>query len=220
MSEAIAATTETATAPLQATDEDDLLGRLRAGDEEAFRALVKKHQASLTSVAQSFVGSRATADEIVQDTWLAVIEGLSAFEGRSSLKNWIFAILANKARTRAVRDNRMVAAGSMTGEIEDDQPVVDPSRFDPTGHWAEPPANWDEVTPERVVAGKQIWAHVEEAINQLPAAQRSVMILRHVEQMESDEVQEVLGISAANQRVLLHRARAQVRQLIEERLAQ
>jgi len=219
LSEATAAA-ETATAPSKAPADDDFLRRLRAGDEAAFRALIKKHQASLTSVAQTFVGSRATADEIVQDTWLAVIEGLSAFEGRSSLKNWIFAILANKARTRAVRDNRMVTAGSMTGDIEDDQPVVDPSRFDSAGHWAEPPANWDEVTPERVVAGKQIWAHVEEAIDALPPAQRSVMIMRHVEQMDSDEVQRVLGISSANQRVLLHRARAQVRELVERRLAQ
>ena len=219
MSQAIAAT-ETLAAPPRAPDDDDLLSRLRSGDEEAFRALVKMHQASLASVAKSFVGNPATADEIVQETWLAVIEGLGAFEGRSSLKNWIFAILANKARTRSVRDKRMVTAGSMTGEIEDDQPTVDPARFDPAGHWADPPANWDEVTPERVIAGKQVWAHVEEAIDALPPAQRSVMILRQVEQMESAEVQKVLGISAANQRVLLHRARAQVREFIEQRLAQ
>lgn len=216
MSEAAAAA-ETGAA-LRISGDDNTLMRLRSGDEEAFRALVRQHQASLISVAHSFVGNRATADEIVQDTWLAVIEGLKAFEGRSSLKNWIFAILANKARTRTVRDTRLVAAGSLTGETEDDQPVVDPSRFDATGKWADPPATWDELTPERVVAGKQIWAHVEDAIDALPPSQKSVMILRQVEQMESDEVQQILGITAANQRVLLHRARAQVREFIERRL--
>lgn len=194
--------------------------RLRSGDEGAFRGLIRKHQASLTSVALTFVGNRATADEVVQDTWLAVIEGLATFEGRSSLKNWIFAIMANKARTRAVRDGRMFASGSLDGDIEDDQPVVDPARFDSAGMWTDPPGTWDSVTPERVVAGKQVWSHVEEAIDELPPAQRSVMILRHVEQMDSEEVQALLGITAANQRVLLHRARARVREVIERRLAQ
>jgi RNA polymerase sigma-70 factor, ECF subfamily len=196
-------------------EDSDLLTRLRLGDAEAFRGLVGKHQASLINVAQSFVGNRATAEEVVQDTWLAVIEGLAAFEGRSSLKNWMFAILANKARTRAVRDGRMLAAGSLSGDTEDDQPVVDPARFDGSGSWVDPPASWDEMTPERVVAGRQLLSYVQEAIDALPPSQRSVIMLREVEQMTSDEVQEVLGITAANQRVLLHRARAHVRECLE-----
>jgi RNA polymerase sigma-70 factor, ECF subfamily len=197
----------------------DLYLRLRAGDEEAFRSLVKKHQASLIGVAQTFVRNRATAEEVVQDTWLAVISGLEAFEGRSSLKNWIFAILANKARTRAVRDGRIVAAGSFAEEAEEDAPIVASSRFDGAGMWTVPPALWDEVTPERVVAGRQIWSHVADAIDALPPAQRSVLTLRDVEQMDSVDVCQILDISEANQRVLLHRARARIREFMEQLLA-
>jgi RNA polymerase sigma-70 factor, ECF subfamily len=197
----------------------DLYLRLRAGDEEAFRTLVRKHQASLLGVAQTFVRNRATAEEVVQDTWLAVIAGLEAFEGRASLKNWIFAILANKARTRAVRDGRVIAAGNFAEEADEDTPIVASSRFDSAGMWAVPPALWDEVTPERVVAGRQIWSHVAEAIDELPPTQRAVLILRDIEQMESTEVCETLDITAANQRVLLHRARAQIREFVEQLLA-
>jgi RNA polymerase sigma-70 factor (ECF subfamily) len=196
----------------------DLYLRLRAGDEEAFRTLVGKHQASLIGVAQTFVGSRATAEDVVQDTWLAVIAGLEGFEGRASLKNWIFAILANKARSRAVRDSRIVAVGSFAEESEEGAPFVDASRFNSSGGWANPPALWDEVTPERIIAGKQIWSHVADAIETLPPAQRSVLILRDVEQMESTEVCEILDITQANQRVLLHRARAQIREFMERLL--
>lgn len=196
-------------------DESDLLERLRSGDDATFRELIRKHQTSLVGVAQAFVKNRATAEEVVQDTWLALVEGLDSFEGRSSLKNWIFAILANKARTRAVRDGRVVAAGKLTGDAEDDEPVVDPSRFDASGHWSDPPRSWDEVTPERIVSGRQIWAHVRDAIDELPEAQKSVIILRDVEQMDAAEVRDILGVSDANQRVLLHRARAQIRQFTE-----
>lgn len=197
----------------------DLLSRLRSGDKKAFRALVRKHQASLVRFAQTFVGNRETADEVVQDTWLAVIEGLAAFEGRSSLKNWIFAILANKARSRAVRDRRWVTAGSLTGDIYIDRPAVDySSGFDLSREWAGPLASWDEVTPERVVSGRQMLAHVNEAIDVLPPAQKSLLLLRQVDQMNSHEVKEILGISTANQRVLLHRARAKVREYVERPL--
>lgn len=196
-------------------EDSEILIRLKSGDQEAFRGLVRRHQTSLTHVAQTFVGNRATAEEVVQDTWLAVIEGLAAFEERSSLKNWIFAILANKARTRAVHNGRVVAMGSLDGEVEDDQPMVDPTRFDGSGSWVDPPASWEEITPERIVAGRQLLSHVREAIDGLPASQRSVIMLREVEQMNSDEVQEILGITAANQRVLLHRARAHVRACLE-----
>lgn len=196
-------------------EDGDLLVRLRSGNEETFRELVRKHQASLVRVAQTFVGNRATAEEVVQDTWLAVIEGLADFEGRSSLKSWMFAILANKARSRAAREGRVIAAGSLNGEIEDQPPVVDRKRFNGIGEWTDPPEFWDEVTPERVVGGRQMWSHVQEAINALPPSQRSVITLREIEQMDSDEVQEILGITAVNQRVLLHRARAQVRSFIE-----
>lgn len=196
---------------------DDLLGRLRAGDEIAFASLVRRLTRSMTAVAIGFVRSRATADEVVQDTWVAVIEGLDAFEARSSLKNWIFAILANKARTRAVRDSRMIPVADFARDAGDDgEPPVDPSRFDAAGSWIDLPTAWDDLTPERIVAGKQTMVHVGEAIEQLPAAQRSVLILREIEKLEPREVGATLGITEGNQRVLLHRARARIRRHLEK----
>ena len=199
-------------------EQGDLCVRLQAGDEEAFRLLVRRHQASLVSVAQTFVRNRATAEEVVQDTWLAVIEGLDGFEQRSSLKNWIFAILVNKARSRAVRDGRMVPVADFDQEASEDEPVVDPARFDASGSWTSLPTPWDEVTPERIVGGRQMLAHVRDAIDQLPPAQRSVLLLREVENLEPSEVSALLGISDGNQRVMLHRARARVRDYMEQLL--
>ncbi|SDB50433.1 RNA polymerase sigma factor [Bauldia litoralis] len=201
------------------TQPANLYCRLRAGDEQAFRTVVTRHQASLIAVAQAFVRSRATAEEVVQDTWLAVIEGLDTFEGRSSLKNWIFAILANKARTRAVRDGRMVQVADFAGETGEDTPAVDPARFKPSGAWADFPAAWDDLTPERIVADKDMLARAGEAIASLPPGQRSVVTLRTIEHMEAAEVSVLLGISDANQRVLLHRARAALREAMERLLA-
>ncbi len=197
-------------------DADRLLKGLRAGDEEAFTALVRRHHASLVGVAIGFVGSRATAEEVVQDTWLAVIEGLERFEGRSSLTTWIYSILANKARTRAVRDKRSVPL-DVVGAGEDERgPAADPSRFDSKGRWSQPPALVEDITPVRVVAGRQLWAHVREEMERLPARQRSVVMLRDVEHMAASDVARILDISEANQRVLLHRGRARLRQFIED----
>lgn len=197
------------------TDTSDLYRRLRSGDVSAFNKLVRELHRSMVGVAMRFVGNRATADEVVQDTWLAVVEGLDGFEQRSSLKNWIFAILANKARSRAVRDRRMVTSADLTREIDDDAPVVDPSRFDASGSWTNLPRSWDDLTPERIVAGRQMWVHIQEAIERLPPIQRSVLVLREIEHMEPHEVSVLLEISDGNQRVLLHRARARVREMIE-----
>ena len=200
------------------SEQNDLYQRLQSGDESAFNSLVKQLHRSLIGVAMRFVANRATAEEVVQDTWLAVIEGLDRFEQRSSLKNWIFAILANKSRSRAVRDGRMIAVADFDGEIGDDEPVVDPARFDASGSWTDLPTAWEDVTPERIVAGKQMLAHVTDAIEQLPPAQRSVIILREVENLEPGEVSALLGISDANQRVLLHRARSRIREYMERLL--
>jgi len=196
----------------------DFLSRLRSGDKKAFRALVQKHHASLTRFAQKFVGTRATADEVVQDTWMAVVEGLPGFEARSSLKNWIFAILANKARSRAVRDKRLVTAGNPTGDIDDDGSRVDSFGFDASGEWTDPLSSSDELTPERVVSSRQILAHVIQAIDILPPGQKCVMFLRQIKQLNAQEVGALLGISAANQRLLLHRARAKLREYVEQPL--
>ena len=195
---------------------DDLtVSRLRAGDEDAFRELLARHHDHLLRFARTFVKSPATAEEIVQETWLAVLKGLDTFEGRSSLKSWIYAIVANRARTRAVRDGRTLLFSEMAGEGDADEPAVDPSRFDAAGHWDQPPRPWDDLTPERLAESAQIRVHLAAALEQLPEAQRAVVVLRDVEGCSSDEACNVLGISETNQRVLLHRGRSRLRRLLE-----
>ena len=195
---------------------DDVVQRLRSGDERAFRSVVKQLHRSMIGVAMGLVDNRATADEVVQDTWLAVIEGLDSFEQRSSLKTWIFAILVNKARSRAVRDGKTTTVGDFSERADDDQPVVDPSRFDSSGSWTSLPRDWNEPSPERIVGGRQMLEHARDAIQRLAPGQRAVLILREIEGMEPSEVNALLGITDANQRVLLHRARARIREFMED----
>jgi RNA polymerase sigma-70 factor (ECF subfamily) len=170
----------------------------------------------MVRLARSFVATRAAAEDVVQDTWLAVIEGLGNFEQRSSLKSWIFGILVNKARTRGVRDRRMMVFSDFASPGETSEPIVDPARFNAAGYWTDPPLPWDELDPERVVAGQQLWAHLASAIDDLPPAQRAVIIMRDVEGHDSEETCHILGVSDVNQRVLLHRARAKLRQIVEK----
>lgn len=199
------------------TEPDPLLERLLAKDQTAFKTLVGRHHHAMVSVARGFVGSHAIAEEVAQDTWLAVIGGLSRFESRSTLKNWIFGILVNKARTKAEREGRIL---DFT-EIESDPPAtVDPNWFGPDGSWAEPPVAWEELDPERIVAGRQLMAHVAGLLDGLPAAQRSVVMLRDFEGLEPEDACRILGISAANQRVLLHRGRSRIRNGLVALLAQ
>lgn len=195
-------------------DESDLVMRLKSCDEASFRHLVRRHHANMIAVARSYVASVATAEEVVQDTWVAVISGIGGFEGRSSLKNWIYAILVNKARTRGARDGRTVSLDE-NAILERQEDPADVARFDAGGGWADPPRLWHDLTPERIVDGDQIWHHVRKAIDELPPAQRAVVILRDVEGHESREICEILQISEANQRVLLHRARAKLRSVVE-----
>lgn len=197
------------------SDDSALVVRLRAGDEAAFRELLAAHHASLVRVARSFVRNPATAEEVVQETWLQVVEGLDRFEGRSSLRSWIFSILANRARTRAVRDGRTLLFSDMSGGAGDDEPAVEPSRFNAAGYWHKAPRPWDDLTPERLTAAGQILDHLERALDELPGAQRAVVVLRDVEGCSSEEACNVLGISETNQRVLLHRGRSQLRRLLE-----
>lgn len=201
------------------TDDDKLLERLRAGDEGAFQQLIRQHHKSMIGIARSFVRNRATAEEVVQDTWLAVLEGISSFEQRSSLKAWIFGILVNKARTRAVRDGHMLSFSDIAPEEGSLEPVIDAARFTASGSWADPPRPWDDLNPERVVSGQQLWAHVTRAIEDLPPSQRAVLIMRDIAGHSSRETCSILGITQANQRVLLHRARAKMRQVIETLVA-
>jgi RNA polymerase sigma-70 factor, ECF subfamily len=186
----------------------ELLVRLRSGDERAFVSLVERYQEQMLRLAASFVPSRAVAEEVVQDTWLALLRGLDTFEGRSSLKTWLFSILLNQARTTGTREHRSVP-------VADPEPAVDPARFDVSGHWAEPPEHWTEAVEGRLTAGK-LADRIRELMDELPARQREVVILRDVEEMSSEEVCSVLAISDGNQRVLLHRGRSRLRQLFED----
>lgn len=186
--------------------EAELVERLRAGDEEAFAALVRTHHASLRRIAHSFVGSGAVAEEVVQDTWVAVLRGVDRFEGRSSLKTWLFHILVNRARTTATKERR-----SDSG--------LDPNadRFDGNGAWSSPPVPWSDQVEDRLVA-EQAAAIARDALDTLPDVQRRVVVLRDVEGLSSGEVASLLGITEGNQRVLLHRGRAKLRADLEAKL--
>jgi RNA polymerase sigma-70 factor, ECF subfamily len=202
---------------VHAADRDaSLLGALRAGDEAAFTTLVNRHHASLKRVARAYVSTDAVAEEVVQETWLAVIAGIERFEQRASLKTWIFHILANKAKTRGVRERRIVPFASLAGA--EDQPAVAPERFQREGdawpgHWATPPRPWED--PERRLSSLEAREHLRAAIAALPATQQAVLTLLDVEGLEAEEVCELLNVSAGNQRVLLHRARARMRTELE-----
>jgi RNA polymerase sigma-70 factor (ECF subfamily) len=186
------------------SDEAVLVERLRAGDEDAFAALVREYHRPLLRVAASVVGSPSVAAEVVQDTWLAVVRGVDRFEGRSSFKTWLFHILLNRARTTAARERR-------TDTVDID---VLADRFDGSGAWSTPPVPWSDRVDERVVA-EQLAPRVHALIDELPGAQRQVLLLRDVEGLPADEVATLLGVSSGNQRVLLHRARARVRAGLE-----
>lgn len=194
---------------LSVMDSDrELLLRLRSGDERAFVILVERYHEPMLRLAASFVPSRAVAEEVVQDTWLAVLRGLEGFEGRSSLKTWLFRILVNRARTTGGREQRSIP-------VADPEPAVHPARFDASGSWADPPEHWIEAAEGRMEAGKLAF-RIRSLIDELPARQREVVILRDVEEMSSEEVCAVLAISQVNQRVLLHRGRSRLRQLLED----
>jgi RNA polymerase sigma-70 factor (ECF subfamily) len=200
---------------LASPDDQRTVAAILAGDERAFEELVDRYNASLLRVAQGYVSSRTAAEEAVQDTWIGVLRGLPSFEGRSSLRTWIFRILVNQAITRGVRESRSVPFSS----LGDDEAAVDPDRFLPGGAWASPPQPLDGI-PEDVLLGAEARARVLEAIGELPAVQRQVITLRDVEGWSSAEVREALALSEANQRVLLHRARSKVRARLEQYLSE
>jgi RNA polymerase sigma-70 factor (ECF subfamily) len=201
----------------EGTGDDDaaLVGRLRSGDEATFRALVRSQHRALLRVAMAFVESQAAAEEIVQDTWLAVIAGLDAFEGRSSLRTWIGRILVNRAKTRGVRDRRSVPFSALS---DDEDGPVEQERFAPSGFWCDPPVRVrfpPDDAPEALLLRKEARAHIERELEALPAAQRTVVTLRDLEDWSSEEVCNVLEVSETNQRVLLHRGRTRLRASLE-----
>jgi RNA polymerase sigma-70 factor (ECF subfamily) len=195
-------------------DDAELLRRVRGGEGEAFAALVSRHAGPLVRFALTFVRSGQTAEEVVQDTWVAALDGIDGFEGRSSFKTWLFRIAANRAKTRLLREGRTVPFSALAAEGEDPGPAEEPERFDATGHWREPVGAWTEESPEKLVLRAETRGAIEAAIAELPPAQRAVLVLRDVEGLEAEETCGLLEITEANQRVLLHRARAKVRRAI------
>jgi RNA polymerase sigma-70 factor (ECF subfamily) len=189
-------------ASIDVDDDGGLVERLRAGDESAFVELVQRYQTHLLRLAETTVGSRAVAEEACQDTWLAVMRGVEQFEGRSSFKTWLFRVLLNRARTSASREQR---AGRADNEAVE--------RFDANGAWAEPPVPWSDQVDDRIVAG-HLAHRVHDLLPALPDQQRQVVVLRDVEGLDAAEVAGLLGISDGNQRVLLHRGRAKLRELL------
>jgi len=187
-------------------DESALLAALRAGDERAFMELVTAYTPGMRRLALSFVRTPALADDVVSEAWLAVLQGLDRFQGRSSLKTWIYTIVANIARTRAVREARSTPFSAFATA---DEPSVDPDRFAPSGAWDSPPEPW------RAILDSEARAVIDAAIATLPEQQRQVIELRDIEGWSSEEVRNVLELSETNQRVLLHRARSKVRAALE-----
>ena len=181
--------------------------------------LVERYQPAMLRVALMYVSTRAVAEEVVQDAWVGVLKGLEGFEGRSSLRTWIFRILVNTAKTRGQREARSIPFSSVWSADPDADPLVEPGRFLPPGHpasgrWAEPPVGW-ESTPEERLLAKETLAEVSRAIDALPPNQREVIRMRDVLGWPSADVRNALDISETNQRVLLHRARAKVRRALE-----
>jgi RNA polymerase sigma-70 factor (ECF subfamily) len=201
-------------------DGPELVDALRRGDEAAFAWLVDRYDGSLRRLARTYVATPAVAEEVVQDTWLAVVRGIHGFEGRAALSTWLYRILTNIAQTRGVREHRTIPFSSAAGALDEGAgPAVDPDRFgalgDPGyGRWAAPPTPWDDE-PEARLQSHETLAAVQAAIDALPPAQREVITLRDVEGWTSTEVRNALDLTETNQRVLLHRARAKVRRALE-----
>ncbi len=201
-------------------DEAALVTRLREGDEQAFAEIVDTLYPAMLAVARGYVRTRALAEDVVQEAWLGVLKGLDRFEGRSSFRTWALTIVANIARTRAVRDARSVPFSAF--ESDEGGPSVEPERFrgpdDPyPGHWRSYPTDW-RTLPERRLLAEETLGVVRAAIEELPASQRAVITLRDVTGCTSAEVCAALGLTEGNQRVLLHRARTKVRARLEEHL--
>ncbi|MEK6786488.1 MAG: sigma-70 family RNA polymerase sigma factor [Nitrospirota bacterium] len=196
-----------------------LLARLRQGDEGAFDELVTRHHSALIRMAMGYVADREVAEEVVQDTWMVVIEGLGRFEGRSSLRTWIFGIMIHKAKDRGVREKRHTTFSSFESLDEEGEETIDPSRFyqsgEWAGHWAFPSQPWDDQTPEKLLASQQAVTAMNRAIEALPRNLKDVLILRDVEGVEAKEVCDILKITETNLYVRLHRARERVRQAVE-----
>lgn len=217
------ATTQTRSRSNMTNEELELMVSLRQGDETAFATLVERYHGRLLRFAQNFVSSQAVAEEVVQETWMAILKGIHRFEGRSSLKTWIFQILQNRARTKGKREHRYLSFSDVESSTDQEEEggiklerIATSNRV--SSHQDISPTTLDEYTPERLLVSKQSLAQIEEAIQSLPPTQRQVIVLRDIEGFDSEEICEILNITATNQRVLLHRGRSKIRRALHHDL--
>jgi RNA polymerase sigma-70 factor (ECF subfamily) len=202
--------------------DEAVLAGLRAGDERIFRDYYERQCPAMRRVARSYLTSDALIDEVVQETWVAVIKGIDRFQGRSALSTWVFSILINQAKTHAVREGRMLPFSSITRDDADDgEPAVPADRFrgdedEWPGYWATPPRPWQK--PEQRLLALDARSHLAQALAELPERQRLIVALRDVEGLPAEEVCELLQLSQENQRVLLHRGRSRLRAALESYL--
>ena len=204
----------------QSHDDARVIQALKSGDEATFGHVVESYHGGLLRLARTFVTSEAVAEEVVQDTWMAVLEGIQRFEGRSSFKTWVYRILTNRAKTRAVREARYVSFLSYgSGNYDDHEETVGPSAFHQTGNltgsWIAPPTSWDDFSPERLALSKESLEQTLGAVEKLPPLQKQALLLRDVDGLDAGEVCQILNLSDTHQRVLLHRARGKVRQALD-----
>jgi RNA polymerase sigma-70 factor (ECF subfamily) len=206
-------------APAAASDEQ-IVAALRAGDERVFRELFERSYPMMKRVARGYVSSDAVAEEVIQDTWMAIVTGIERFEGRSALRTWMFSILTNQAKTHSARERRALPFSSVApADVE--EPAVDPDRFQKDdeawpGHWATPPRPWQK--PERRLLSLEAREQLRDALAQLPERQRLIVVLRDIEGLSAEEVCSLLKVSQENQRVLLHRGRSRMRAFLEQYL--
>ncbi|HEV3402533.1 MAG TPA: sigma-70 family RNA polymerase sigma factor [Acidimicrobiales bacterium] len=194
-------------------DDAQLVARLQAGDEAAFEALVRRYHTSLLRLAETMVPSRAVAEEVVQETWLGVVRGVARFEGRSSLRTWLFHILVNRARSTGAREARRAPSQVQAEWV----PAVDPARFGSDGAWVDPPTPWPDDIDDRLSA-TALADRVRTHLAELPEQQQQVVILRDIDGLDAAEVCQLLDISEGNQRVLLHRGRSRIRRMLADEL--
>lgn len=201
------------------TSSDPDLAALKSGDEAAFEAIITRYHGPLMRLAMAYVRDVGVAEDVVQETWLTCLRTLDRFEGRSTLKTWIFGILMNIARARRRKESRILPFTALFRRDDSDshKPTVEPGRFGSNGLWAAPPDNWTNLPEERLI-NREVLDRVKVAIEALPEKQKEVVVLRDIAGLDADEVCDLLVISAANQRVRLHRGRAAVRQMLEEYL--
>ena len=196
----------------QLPDDDHLIPRLLEKDEAAYRAVVKAYHGMMVYVAKTIVGE-AIADEVAQESWVSVMRALPKFERRSSLKTWILKIVSNTAKSRLRHESRTVNVDDFESF---DAPMVNATKFNDKGHWTSPPSIWHGDSPESLLAGTQLQSVIDKALNDLPAIQRSVVTLRDIQGLDMDSICKILDVSESNGRVLLHRARSQIRECIDE----